>query len=176
MTTIAPETKHGRVNSTIYGNNSLMNAETDDWPKTLGIDSERGIQMTKSELLYERFRETRFGWFITHPLTVLVTRLLGVTAFLISLLLLFSYSQTSSQEAQIARREAAKAIKQEQMNAKAQQQHNAAQAAQTRRQLCALVRINADTSIPPTTSRGYVIANAWAQFGKSPSLRCDLGG
>jgi hypothetical protein len=175
LTTTAPETKHGKANSTSYGDNWLMNAEIDGWLKTLGTDFRRGIPMTRSEVLYERFRGTRFGWFLTHPLTVLVTRLLGVTAFLISLLLLFNYSQTSSQEAQIARREAAKAVAQERANAKAQQERAAALSIQTRKQLCVLVSFNADTrTYPPTTQRGYQIAEQWKQFGNSPGLRCGI--
>jgi len=186
LTTTAPETKHGKANSTSYGDNWLMNAEIDGWLKTLGTDFRRGIPMTRSEVLYERFRGTRFGWFLTHPLTVLITRLLGVTAFVLTLILFYAQGQESNHASQIARRESTRAVAQAQASerraeaaqATAKASAAAAQAkasALAKQELCKLVSFNADTTTyPPTTQRGYQIAALWKEFGNSSVLRCGI--
>jgi hypothetical protein len=187
LTIIAPEKKHGRTRWTTCGGNWLTNVETDAWLRTLGTDFERGIpKMTRSEVLYERFRGTRFGWFLTHPLTVLITRLLGVTAFVLTLILFYAQGQESNHASQIARRESTRAVAQAQASerraeaaqATAKASAAAAQAkasALAKQELCKLVSFNADTTTyPPTTQRGYQIAALWKEFGNSSVLRCGI--
>jgi hypothetical protein len=142
--------------------------------------------MTRSEVLYERFRGTRFGWFLTHPLTVLITRLLGVTAFVLTLILFYAQGQESNHVSQVARKESIRAVAQaqasEQRAAAAQAAAKAAAAAAqakasalAKAEFCKIVAFNADTTtFPPTTQRGYQLAELWREFGNSAPLSCGI--
>jgi hypothetical protein len=142
--------------------------------------------MSRSEIFYERFRATKVGRFVTHPLTVLITRLLGVSAFILAAYLFYAQGQDSSRASQVARREARAAVAQAQASerqalaAQTQAKASAATAqakaiALAKSELCKIVAFNADTkTFPPTTQRGYQIAEAWKEFGNSPILRCGV--
>lgn len=128
--------------------------------------------MTKGDQRYEQFRHSHIGRIITHPVVLLMTSIMSVLAIVTALYVLYGLGQQSGKSAAVARREAAAAVQKAETAQAQAAQARAASSNLAREQLCTLVRFNADTSIPPTTARGFQIAESWKKFGESPLLHC----
>jgi len=142
--------------------------------------------MTKGDQWFERLQQTQIGRLLNNPLFVLISRLSALVAIVLVIVLFYTQSQESRHASQVARHEARAAVAQahtsEQRAAAAQEQAKAAASAAqakatalAKAELCKIVAFNADTTTyPPTTQRGYQLAELWREFGNSPPLSCGI--